>query len=584
MVSTRKTLSIAGATVLVGVLGFAGWRASTGNREQPAGPSASPSRGGNLVALLRSEPTTYVRIAETRGTAAGDLLSLLTDGRLLRVNRATDTLEPSIAERWTESPDHLAYTLTLRDDVRFSDGTPLTSADVLFSFRAAYDERVASSLAGDLRVAGEPLRVEAPDPRTVVIRLAAPFAPGARLFASLPIVPRHRLEPALASGELARVWSPATGPAGFVGSGPFVLTEHVAGQRLVFTRNPHYWRKDAAGVSLPYLDSLTVLVAPDQNTEAVRMQSGEADLMSNGDIRPEDFAAFKRLADEQRLRLIPAGLALDANQLWFNLSAARQKDPRFPWLGATAFRHAVSCAADRQAIANAVYLGEAEPVFGPVTPANRTWHLPPVNPCTNDIGKAKELLASVGLADRDGDGMLEDPSGRPARFSILTQSGNTLRERTVAMLQEQLRQAGLAVDVVGLDQSAIAQRWQGGDYDAIYFGIQNSQTDPVLSPQFWLSSGSFHFWNPRQTAPATEWERRIDDLMLRQGTTFDLAERQKQFAEVQRIFAEAMPAIYFVAPKVTLAVSSRVRNEQPAPQVPQLLWNAESLAVSGSVR
>lgn len=532
------------------------------------------------MALLRSEPTTYVRAAETRGSAAGDVLSLLMDARLLRINRATDTLEPWLAERWTESPDHRTYTLTLREGIKFSDGTPLTSADVLFSFRAVYDKRLGSSLGGDLQVAGQPLSVEAPDARTIIIRLPAPFAPGLRLLDSLPIIPRHKLEAALDEGRLPQVWSPATSPSGVVGLGPFVLTEHVAGQRLVFTRNPHYWRTDENGVQLPYLDTLTVLIVPDQNAEALRMQSGEADLMSNGDIRPEDYSAFKRLADQGRLRLIDGGMGLDPNQLWFNLTPGREKDPRHAWLGHKAFRHAVSCAVDRQAIANAVYLGEAVPIYGPVTPANRTWHIPPADPCRHDLEKARELLASVGLADRDGDGMLEDASGGDARFSILTQSGHTIRERTVAMVQEQLRQVGLAVDVVGFDQGALGQRWRQGDYDAIYFGVQSSQTDPVLLSQFWLSSGFFHFWNPSQPAPATEWERKVDDLMTRQAATFELAERQRMFADVQRLFDEEMPALYFVAPKVTLVVSSRVANAQPAAAVPQLLWNAEALAVS----
>jgi peptide/nickel transport system substrate-binding protein len=250
----------------------------------------------------------------------------------------------------------------------------------------------------------------------------------------------------------------------------------------------------------------------------------------------------------------------------------------------TAFRQAISCAVDRQAIVNAVYLGEAVAIHGPVTPGNRVWHVPPADTCDHDLAKARSLLASAGLTDRDGDGMLEDAAGAAARFSILTQSGHTIRERTAAMLQEQLRQVGLAVDVVGMDPGALGQRWQQGDYDAIYFGVQSSQTDPALTTQFWLSSGLFHFWNPRQPAPATAWEQEIDALMQRQSATFDPAERRRLFAEVQRIFNAEMPAIYFAAPKVTIGVSSRVLNEQPAAQIPQLLWSADTLAVSGPGR
>jgi peptide/nickel transport system substrate-binding protein len=579
MATSRKPLLIGLLLGLAGVTVFVGWQAGLA---PGARGRADLARGGELTALMRSEPVTYVRVAETNATAAGEVVSLLTEGRLVRVNRITDEVEPWLAERWTESDDRLTYTLTLREGVRFSDGVPLTSADVLFSLRAAYDSTVNSSLAIDLKVAGEPLVADAPDEATVVVRFPAPFAPGIRVLANLRIIPRHRLEPALEQGQLAEIWSPARGHDGFAGLGPFVLASHTSGQRLVFTRNPYYWRRDEAGTQLPYLDTLTVLVVPDTNTEALRLQSGEADLMTNADIRPEDHSAFKRLAAQGRLRLIPVGVGLDPNLLWFNLTPARQQDPRFAWMGQAAFRHAVSCAVDRQAIADVVYLGEAVPVYGPVTPENRTWYVPPDDPCDADPRRARELLASLGLADRSGDGMLEDAQGRPARFSLLTQSGHTVRERTAAMVQEQLRQVGLAVDVAGLDPGGLFQRYLKGDYDAIYFGIQVTHTDPAMQPGFWLSSGDFHFWNPRQPAPATDWERRIDELMAEQARTFELADRQRLFGEVQRIFAAQQPALYLVAPKVTIAVSSRVANEQPAAQIPQLLWSADTLAVAAS--
>lgn len=581
MVYSRNTLIVALVAGVLTTAAYFGWRESreAGPVQTPGTIAGRPSRGGELTALLRSEPTTYIRATEVSGTAAGDLLSLLTDGRLARINRAADTLEPSLAESWTESPDHLTYTLTLRDGVAFSDGAPFTSADVIFSFQVVYDPRVNSGLASDLKVAGQPLHVEAPDPKTVIIRFPAPFAPGLRLLDNLPIMPRHTLQAPFDEGRLAEAGKIGTPPASLVSLGPFVLTEHVAGQRLVFARNPHYWGKAADGTALPYLDSLTVLLVSDQNTETLRMQNGDADLMVNGDIRPEDYAAFRRLGD--RIRLIPAGIGLDPNQLWFNLSPAKDGDPRNAWMRQAAFRQGISCAVDRQAIINAVYLGEAVPIYGPVTPGNHVWHVPPENPCNHDLARARELFQSAGLSDRDGDGTLDDTAGSPARFSIITQSGHTIRERTAAMLQEQLRQAGLTVDVVGLDPGGLVQRFSTGDYDSIYFGIQNSQTDPALAAQFWLSTGAFHFWNPRQKTPATPWEREIDALMHRQTATFDLAERQRLFEEVQRIFAEHMPALYFAAPRVTLAVSSRVVNERPAPQIPQLLWSPETLAASG---
>jgi len=573
-----KSLAVIAIAMAIALAVYVAKRSATtgsspaSSAERPA--TTAPTRGGELVASLRAEPTTHNRYVDY--SAPGEVLALLTQATLVRVNRTTDTLEPWLAESWSESPDHLTYTLKLRQGVVFSDGTPFTSADVAFSFRALYDPRIKSPLAVDTLVNGKPLQIDAPDPATVIVRLPSLFAPGLRLVDGVPILPRHRLERALTEGKFNDAWSATTPLAEIAGLGPFVLVEHASGERLVVARNPHYWRKDAAGVALPYLDKLTVVFAS-QASEALKLQAGEIDLMTNADIRSDDYAAFKRAADQGRVRLIDGGLALDPNLLWFNLTAAHAKEPAGRLFQQKAFRQALSCVVDRQAIVNTVYLGEAVAIYGPVTPANRTWFADVRPACEHDLNRARGLFAAAGLTDRNGDGILEDAAGKQARFSILTQA-ETIRARVVAVIQEQLRQAGVIVDIVPLDQGALFARFAKGDFDAIYYGIQSSAIDPALSPGFWLSSGDYHFWNRNQKSPATDWERRIDDLMRQQAETFNLEERRRLFTDVQRIFVEEMPAIYFVTPKVTLAVSARVVNPQPAPQIPQLLWSADSLA------
>ncbi len=586
MAFSRKAPLLSLLATLLAIAGVTWWlagRAQAPPAARAATADTAPARGGELVASFRSPVTTYNRYVDPQ--ASGDLLAFLTQAALVRVDRVTDRLEPWLAERWTESDDGLTYTLQLRRGVTFSDGVPFTSADVVFSFAALADPRTQPPALSDaLLIGGKPIAVEAPDPTTVVIRFPEKFAPGLRLIDTIPMLPKHKLGAAYAAGTFSEAWGPATPPQDLAGLGPFVLSDHVPGERLVFTRNPHYWRTDARGVPLPYLDKLTVLIIPDQNTEALRLQAGDIDLMSNADIRPEDYATFRRASDDGRLRLIEGGTGLDPNLLWFNLSPGRTGDPRDPWLRSTAFRQAVSCAVDREAIVNTVFLGAAVSVYGPVTPGNQVWDTPPPDPCVHDLARARALLASVGLTDRDGDGMLEDGAGRPATFSLLSQKGHTIRERTASMIQQQLRAVGLGVDVVLLDAQAIPRRWIEHDYDAIYFGVQSGATDPALNMQFWLSSGYLHFWNPSQPTPATDWERQIDDLMHRQAMTTDQGERRRLFAEAEVLFSTYLPAIYFVAPKTTIAVSARVANPSPAPQIPQLLWSADTLASSAAAR
>jgi peptide/nickel transport system substrate-binding protein len=566
----NRSLKITLAVLLaLAALGGVAWYRADRNL-----PSDATGRG-RITASIRSEPDGYNRYF-ARG-AAGDLLSRLTDGRLIVLNRKTDEVEPALAERWTPSADGLSYQLSLRKDVRFSDGEPFTSADVLFSARVLYDADLNSSLGASSLIEGKPLAFAAPDPWTVTVTLPSPFAPGIRLLENLPILPRHKLETAFNEKRLREAWAIGTPLSEIAVLGPFVLKEHVAGQRLVFERNPHYWRRDSSGNALPYLDGITLLVVPDQNTEALRQRAGEIDLMVNGDIRPEDYAGFKAAADQGRLVLHDAGIGTDPNFLWFNLTAAARD--RLAWLHDPRVRQAISYAVNRQAIVDTVYLGAAVPIYGPVSPANRTWHSATMPQYPYDPQKAAALLSAAGLVDRNGDRMLEDSGGRPVRFSILTNTGNTLRERTVALIQAHLKEVGIAVDAVTLDQRAVGQSSQEGDYDAIYFGTQASSLDPALNLSFWRSGGDFHVWNPGQAKPATPWEAEIDSLMARQVAASSQQERQQLFAEVQRIIGEQLPVIYFVAPRVTIAVSPRIRNATPVAQPPHVLWNAEMLAV-----
>ena len=537
-----------------------------------------PVRGGFLVASLRSEPGTFNRFIQAGASAPTDVLTRLTHGTLVRVNHVTGEAEPWLAERWTTSADGRTLTFTLRDGITFSDGVPLTSADVLFTFRALYDPEVDSVLASAVKVQGKPLQVSAPDARTVTVTVPAPFTNAAALLDSVWIYPQHQLQAALDAHTFAKAWGLSTPPGSMAGLGPFVLSEFTPGQRMTFTRNPRYWRKEASGAALPYLDRIVIEFVKSQDAEILRMQTGTIDLMTQADVRPGDIAGLRKLRDQGSLQLVDAGVSVDPNVLWFNLTAdAEKRDAATkPYLHRSEFRQAISYAVDRDAIVRTIYRDAAVPIFGPVTPGNRTWYSDTAPKYPHDIPRARALLAGIGLADRNGDGMLEDSRGRPVRFSILAQGGHT-REKVATMIQDQLKAVGIAVDVVPLDPPALGQRFAMGDYEAIYHGFQVSAFDPALTLDFWLSSGSTHVWNPEQKTPATPWERQIDDLMAKEAAAPTLAEQQRLFAQVQKIFGENLPAIYFVAPTVTIALSRRVGGAAPGLLDPKVLWQADTL-------
>jgi peptide/nickel transport system substrate-binding protein len=502
----------------------------------------------------------------------------LTQARLVSVNRTTQELEAQLADSWRVDDAGRTYTVKLRPGVAFADGHPFTADDVLFSFAAVY-ETPGSQLKGDLMVGGQPLAVSSPDPMTVVITFPVDFAPGLRVLDSLPILPKHRLEGALKAGTFADAWSLSTPVAEITGLGPFVLSEFQPGQRLVFTRNDRYFKKDSAGVALPYLDRVIMEIVPDQNAQRLRIEAGQAD-MTNDEIRLEDYAALKRAADAGRLQLFDLGEGLVPDSFWINLKpGVFGTDRRAAWLQREELRHAISLAVDRQAFADTVYLGAGLPVFGPVTPANKKWYWHELPRTPHDPSRASQLLAAIGLRDTNGDGMLEDSDGRTARFTLSTQKGRSSLERGATVIREELKKIGLTVDVVTLEGNALVERLAAGKgYEAAYFQM-SMDIEPVLSQDFWLSSGAYHVWHLGQKTPATEWERRIDQLMLRHTTTLDDTERKRAFDDVQRIFAEHLPVIHFAAPRVFAVASSRVTSLTPAVMRPQFLWSPETISI-----
>jgi peptide/nickel transport system substrate-binding protein len=540
-------------------------------------PARDGEHGGELVAAIRDDPPSFNPYVG-QGTGALEVLTHLIHAPLVRIDRLTGQVQPWLAERWSQSADGLTWTLRLRPGVKFADGSPLTSADVLFAFEAVNSPEIASAIGDSLLIDGARIRATAPDLATVVLRFPAPLGAGLQLLDNLPILPRHKLESAMKAGRLREAWRLTTSPSEVVGLGPFRLVSYVPAERIVLERNPFYWRQDADGKPLPRLDRLTLAIVRDQDTELLRLQHGQIDIGSR-EIRPEDHAAVRRAVAAGTLQLADAGIGLDPNMLWFNLSpTAYAGDRRKPWLQSADLRRAISLAVDRTTVVDQVYLGAGVPVFGVISPGNRQWYAPPSSDGF-DPAHARLLLSGLGLVDRNGDGVLEDRGGAAARFSVISLQSDSIRMKTVAVVQSQLRRLGILVDSVGLDAGAIIQRWTSGEYDAIYFGVEATSYDPGNNLDFWLSSGSFHVWNAGQSAPATDWERRVDTLMQRQARTADPLARQALFRETQAVHAAHVPVICFAVPRLSIAMSPRVIHATPVPLNPAVLWNADTLAV-----
>ena len=321
-------------------------------------------------------------------------------------------------------------------------------------------------------------------------------------------------------------------------------------------------------------------------------QPGEDDF-TEAPVRADDYEALKKLEAAGKARLFELGPGLDAGALWFaprrstdGAKAGRSTDgakagaPKvdIPWLFDERFRLAVSTAVDRREYCKQVFYGACDPIAGPVTPANVLWFNPDLPLGRSDPELARAMLAELGLRDRSGDGILNDATRRPVRFSLLIRRDLPSAARAATFLANTLKSIGVLVEVTPVAASELAARRAKGNYQAIYDRIPMDDTDPAMNLDFWLSSGTAHVWHGARAGQIADWERQLDQLMLKNASSFDRIERLQAFVDAQKIYYQHMPAIFFGAPYVRIVTSTKTLNATPSPLRPHLLWNAEGLA------
>ncbi len=550
---------------------------------QPA-QNASPAqqaigkRGGTLTVALRSEPKTLNPALATDQSSQDVIYCMNAD--LIHINRLSQRTEPDLAESWTVSRDGKAYTLHLRRGLRFSDGQPFTADDVVFSFRVYLDDKVGSPQRDLLIIGGKPLSVQKIDSYTVRFVLSQPYAAAERLFDGFPILPRHLLERAYRSGDFSKSWTVSSAPSQLAGMGPFRLAEYVPGQRIVLDRNPYYWKRDGAGQQLPYLDKLVFLFVPSEDAQVIRFLSGDTDVLSR--FSSENYSVLKAQAAVKRFHLDDLGPSLEYNFLFFNLNDLRGKNlpqiaEKQSWFRDLPFRQAVSQAIDRTAIVRLVYQGRAAALAAQVTPGNKLWLDPAIQPPVQSIDRARQLLKSAGFSWRS-DGSLVDSRGKSVEFSILTSSSNAQRTKIATLIQSDLSALGMNVHVVSLDFGAMVDRLLNSfDYEAAIMGLADGDADPNTEMNVWLSSGGMHIWHLNETGPANPWESDLDHLMNQQLVTLDYAKRRRLYDQVQQIVARQLPIICLASPDVLVGAKDRVGNFSPAILEPYVLWNVDRI-------
>ncbi len=529
-----------------------------------------------------SDPSSFNRMMDAGlpGLTVTDRIS----ADLVHINRSTMQLEPSLATRWETDKSGRIFTLHLRRGVRFSDGSPFTADDVLFSFQALTDPKVHCPLAGQIETDGVFPSIKKIDGVTVQISFLRPMGMGLRMLDSVPMLSQKRLLRAYQEGRFAEAWSPTVNPEEVVGLGPFRLKEYQRGVKIVLERNPYYWKKDRTGQTLPYLDTMTFLIIPEHNSEALRFQQGEIDLTGSPSLSPEHYASLRRTKNRYTLRDLGPGLSMD--YLWFNLNPGVNRagkayvDPeKLAIFEKPEFRLAISHALDRPGMVRSILLGLGVPQYGPVSSGNAQWHHAGIPKTPYHPARARELLAQIGLRDVNQDGILEYGKGRrPLEINLFTSRGNSVREKAAQIIRDNLAKIGIGINIQTLLPNEIASRFLSSfEYEAVLFGFTGTDVTPDLQVNLWYSSGNIHFWQPNQKKPERAWEAAIDSLISRFVRSVDPAERKAIFNQSQDIWARQMPAIPTIAPNILVGWSNGLGNIRPSILGPHLIWNAEEI-------
>jgi peptide/nickel transport system substrate-binding protein len=477
---------------------------------------------GRLVIALPGAPVSVdPRVATD---AYGEQILQMTHASLVRRDAAGNPV-PDLAERW-ESPDPRTYVFRLRPGLRFHDGRALASADVRYTFQWILDPANRSPHRALYRQVAS---VETPDSRTVVFRLAEPFAP----FLSAAV------------RGIVPDGSPAGGYAPPVGAGPYRIDSVSPDSEAVLSAF------DGHHAGSPAIRAVTVKFVPDSNVRFLELSAGSVNFALNG-VDPDLLPALSktgRIVVEEA----PGG---NVTYLGFNLRDRALSDARV--------RRAIAAAIDREAIVRAIWKGRADLAESILPP--RSWALDDaIPPVRFDPAMSRRLLDEAGYRDPDGDGPL------PRLHLTYKTSQNEMRRRIAAAIQEQLRQVGIAIEIQSLEWGTFFSYIKAGNfqlYSLTWVGI----SDPDI----------FHHAFHSASVPPDGANRggyadaEVDRLTEAARRETSPERRREMYRRVQRILARDLPVFPLWAGRNVLARDRRLEGFAITPD--------ESYASVASVR
>jgi len=470
--------------------------------------------------------------------------------------------QPALAESWTQASPTV-WVFKLRKNVRFHDGTPLTAADVVFTYTTILDPALRAPLRGLYTPIS---RVEATDDETVRFTLTAPYAPLLK-YADMGIVSKAAVD------RLGADY--ATHP---LGTGPYKFVSWQRNSRIVLEANAEYWKGS------PHLSQVIFNIIPDNTTRAAAMESGDVDLI-HSPLSPQDVARLRsaprvavtemtglgitylnmNMADpvvrDVRIRralasLIPQQTIVAVTEMtglgitYLNMNMAD------PVVRDVRIRRALASLIPQQTIVRQIYREMDRPATSVLLPAWAGVFTNDIVQPGHDITRAKALLAEAGWTDTNHDGVL-DKDGQPLSLVIRTHSEDPNRIQVVELLVSILRSSGIDARAEITEFPALVQALLSGNYQVALLGWLG-----LVDPDRGM-------YNQFHSKGSQNWEKynnpRVDALLDAGRQTSDPADRTRTYRDVARIIASDLPYYVLTYQGYIVALNRRVQGFVPIP-------------------
>jgi len=483
--------------------------------------------GGEIINAMIGEPSNLV--AMIAGDSASSAIAANIFNTLIKYDENLNHA-PELASKWIISDDQKTITFKLKENLFWADGTPLTSDDVLFTWRLVTDPNTRTPYASDYLLVKD---AQTPNKQTFTVTYEQNYAPALDTWASLQILPKHVLK----DEDINNTFF-SRKPTG---SGYYQLDQWINGQQVTLKRN----KNSTQGQAL--IEKLTSRIIPDTSSQFLELIADNIDLMN---INPIQYQrVFPSREDLKQKIGLYKELGNGYTYLGFNLKQAPFNDPKV--------RQAMNYAINKEEIIKGVLLGLGEAIASPYKPGTR-WDNESLSPYPYDPSKALALLKEAGYQKNTAGILVKD--GKPFEFEILTNQ-NKQREMTAVLVQRRLKEIGIDVKIRVLEWASFINRFiKTGDFKAVVLGWSLS-----------LDPDQFNIWHSSQQGPGqfnfVGYENpRVDELLELGRRELDNDKREEIYHEFSKLLLEDSPIVYLYAGYGLSAINKRVQGiKKPAP-------------------